>query len=103
MLYHTIIGSGPQEGVCNWCGQLGGGRVGKGVIIITCAYPEKMQLQTSGCTFCGYVELYIRSVFALLYGFLLALFSLQINPIMNVIMMIPTKTIAPTIIHKHNF
>ena len=30
---------GPQEGVCNWCGQLGGRRVGKGVITITCAYP----------------------------------------------------------------
>ena len=30
-------------------------------------------------------------------------FSLQINPIMNVIMMIPTKTLAPKIIHKHNF
>ena len=33
--------AGPQEGVCNWCGQLGGRRVGKGVIIITCAYPVR--------------------------------------------------------------
>ena len=31
--------TGPQEGVCNWCGQLGGRRVGNGVIIITCADP----------------------------------------------------------------
>ena len=31
--------AGPQEGVCNWCGQLRGRRVGKGVIIITCADP----------------------------------------------------------------
>ena len=31
--------AGPQEGVCNWCGQLGGRRVGKVVIIIMCADP----------------------------------------------------------------
>ena len=31
--------TGPQEGVCNWGGQLAGGRVGKGVIIVTCADP----------------------------------------------------------------
>ena len=40
-----------------------------------------------------------RFKIALLYGFIRALFSLQINQIMNVTMMIPTKTIAPTIIH----
>ena len=66
--------------------------------------PEKIPLQTSGGgTFWGYFELYIRTILALLYGFLHAWFSLQINPIMNVIMMMPTKTLAPKIIHKHNF
>ena len=59
-------GAGPQEGVCNWCGQLGGGRVGKGVIIITCADPVH-------------------------------------EPKFPVITMIPTKTLTPKIIHKHNF
>ena len=58
--------TGPQEGVCNWCGQLGGGRVGKGVIIITCADPVHEKK-------------------------------------FPVITMIPTKTLTPKIIHKHNF
>ena len=71
--------AGPQEGVCNWCGQLGGRRVGKRIIIITCADP----VHSGAILSCAYEEVF---------------FSLQINPIMNVIMMIPTKTIAPKII-----
>ena len=66
-LIGTLTSSaGPQEGVFNWYGQLGGGRVGKGVIIITCADP------VHGKKF-------------------------------PVIAMIPTKTLTPQIIHKHNF
>ena len=87
-------GSGPQEGVCNRCGQLGGRWVGKGVIIITCAdtVPEKMPLQTSG----GYVlganfEMYIRNMLALLYGVLHALFLLQ----KHIIMLIKTAGYRP--------
>ena len=98
--------TGPQEGICNWCGQLGGRLVGKGVIIVTCAdmSPVKnvITCRHLGPTFWGYFELYIRSILALLCGFLHALFSLQINPIMNIIMMIPTKTLAPKISHKHH-
>ena len=45
----------------------------------------------------------IRSILELLYGFRHTLFLLQINPIMNVIMMVPNKTLAPKMIHKHHF
>ena len=102
---YAYVIAGPQEGVRNWCGQLGAMRVGRGLLSSRALIrsPEKIQLQTSGDTFWGNFEVYIRSILALLYGFLRALFSLQINPVMNVIVMIPTKTLAQKIIHKHHF
>ena len=63
---------------------------------------RKKFLKTSGSRYVLGLFWAVWSVLELLYGFLRALFSLQINPIMNVIMMIPTKTIAPKIIHKHH-
>ena len=58
---YNIIDTGPQEGVCNWCGQFGGrGGIRKGAdfTIITCADPPgKTTLQTSGGTFWGYFEM----------------------------------------------
>ena len=63
-MYNIItvyVNTGPQECVCNWCGQLGGRRVGKGVIIITCANPVPgkffLRHRDRG-TFWGYFELY---------------------------------------------
>ena len=52
----AVLVSGPQEGVCNWCGQLGGMRVGKFFFNhhVRLSGPRKInQLQTSGGTLCA--------------------------------------------------
>ena len=68
-----LTDSGPQEGVCNWCGQLGGRRVGKGVIIIACADPVSRKKCHYIYAYIGrYVlglfepQAYVRSILALL-------------------------------------
>ena len=80
--------SGPQEGVCNWCGQLGGSRIGKGVIMITCADPVPGRKKNTKRV-CAVIGIRLPS----------CIVFVQINPIMNVIMMIPPKIIT----HKHHF
>ena len=62
LLYYEGILACPQEGVCNWCGQLGGGGSERGLLILSSLAlirsPEKNPLQTSGGIFCGLVCLY---------------------------------------------
>ena len=53
----TLTIAGPQEGVCNWCGQLGGSRVGKGVIVITCADPVPGKRKKNTKRFCAVIRL----------------------------------------------
>ena len=50
------IKAGPQEGVCNWCNQLGGKACRKGGSRAVIWSPEKNPLQTSGGAFCGYLK-----------------------------------------------
>ena len=69
--------------------------VGTGVIIIMCTDPvpgKKIPLQTSGGIRSGAIlSRHAKHFSAAIYGFLNASFSLQINPILNVVVMIPAK------------
>ena len=84
----------------------GDGQKGVNFTIITCAdpVPGKKLHNRHQEAHLGAILRCVRSILALLYySFLHALFLLQINPILNVIMMIPTKTLAPKMMHQHHF